>query len=77
MGSEAVTAEKVLYCNSNFVRKLRQINPEDFDSDGARSNNSSPTKAEYTKIMTSINESDVVLIPFFPDKDADGEYVEG
>ena len=38
IGSEAVTAEKVLYGNANFVKKLRAINAEDFDSDGQLSN---------------------------------------
>ena len=77
IGSEAVAAEKVLYGNANFVKKLRAINTEDFDSDGGMSNVSGNQKAETTKVLTSINESDVVLIPFFPEKTADGEYVEG
>lgn len=75
--SETVPAEKVLYCSSGFVRKLRAINPEDFDSDGCLSATTDPNKQDYAKIMTSINESDVVLIPFFPEKQANGEYVEG
>ena len=75
--SEAVTAEKVLYCSSSFVRKLRQISPEDFDSDGGLSNTTAPDKQDYNKMMTSISESDVVLIPFFPEKTSSGAYVEG
>lgn len=77
IGSEAVTAEKVLYGNSNFVKKLRSINAEDFDSDGQLTNVSTNQKAETTKVLTSINDSDVVLIPFFPEKTADGDYVDG
>jgi len=75
--SETVPAEKVLYCSSNFVRRLRQINPEDFDSDGAKSSTTDPAKQDYSKIMTSISDSDVVLIPFFPEKTSSGAYVEG
>jgi hypothetical protein len=47
-----MTAEKVLYCSSNFVRKLKQISPEDFDSDGGLSTTTTPEKLDYNTIMT-------------------------
>ena len=72
-----MTAEKVLYCSSNFVRKLKQISPEDFDSDGGLSTTTTPDKLDYNTIMTQFTKSDVVLIPFFPERTQTGGYVEG
>ena len=58
-------AIKVLYGNSNFIRDLKQVMPDlddlnDFGGD-------SPQKVKYQKIMKDVVESNVVIIPFFPD----------
>ena len=69
MGSEIPAAETILFCNSNFVRKLRKFKPE-ITADGQVTNmHQSPDAADLIRVLRKVNESDIVIVPFFFDED--------
>ena len=54
-----------MYCNTNFIRDLKNCQPTDYDS--LRSGPETDQKRKYEKIMKDFAEHEIVLIPFYPD----------
>ena len=68
-GSEIPQAERVYYCNSNFMRRFRKVK-DDFDTIIDLADDSSPMTNECKDVLNTIkkmNDSDIVLVPFFFD----------
>jgi len=55
----------VLYCNTNFLREIKNCAPNDYDllKDGPETDQ----KRKYEKIIKDITDHEIVLIPFYPD----------
>ena len=60
-----VATQKVLFCNSNFIRDLKNCAPADYEAlmDGPETDQ----KRRYQKIIKDITDNEVVLIPFYPE----------
>lgn len=60
-------SQKVLFCNTNFIRDLKACAPietDDFEEEHA----DLESQRKYEKIIKDIVESDVVLIPYYPER---------
>lgn len=64
---------KVLYCNTNFIRDLRNCAPDDYAQLRMQSPKTDKQRAKYEKILNDINDNDVVLIPFYPEPTEESE----
>ena len=62
---DLVKTKKVLYCNSNFLRELKNCQPNDYEK--MMNEPETDQKRKYEKILKDITDNDVVLIPFFPE----------
>lgn len=60
-----MTTQKVLFCNTNFIREFKSCVPTDYDAlmEGPETDQ----KRKFTKMMKDISENEVVLIPFYPE----------
>jgi hypothetical protein len=63
-GGDAPTTDKVLYCNSNFIRKLRDCQKKSLDN----TLNDTKVQNDYNEMIQDLIDNDTILIPFFPDK---------
>ena len=57
--------QKVLFCNTNFIRDVKNCAPHDYDM--LKNGPETEQKRKYEKIIKDITENDVVLIPFYPE----------
>ena len=66
-----VATQKVLFCNSNFIRDLKNCAPADYEAlmDGPETDQ----KRRYQKIIKDITDNEVVLIPFYPEPTQESE----
>ena len=60
-----VVTQKVLFCNTGFIREFKNCVPVDYDS--LMNGPETDQKRRFTKILKDIAENDVVLIPFYPE----------
>ena len=59
------TTEKVLYCNSNFIKKLREAHKKSLDNTMSKLNEQD---TEFSSMIQWIVDHDNIIIPFFSDK---------
>ena len=60
-----VVTQKVLFCNTSFIREFKNCVPNDYDS--LMNGPETDQKRRFNKIMKDISENEVVLIPFYPE----------
>lgn len=65
---DMIKADKVMYCSSNFIRKLRDCKIGSLD---ATLNETNMQGGEYNEMIKDIANHDTILIPFFPDQASD------
>ena len=68
---EALGTQKVLFCNTSFMRDLKTCAPVDYDA--LRAGPETDQRRKYEKIIKDITDNEVVLIPFFPEVSRDSE----
>lgn len=66
------TAEKVMYCSSNFIRKLRQSSSERLDN--TLNGLAEQKETTFDEMIADVCSHDAVLIPFFADKESDEKH---
>ena len=64
--TQQLETQKVLFCNTNFIRELTNCAPEDYDALMAGADTTQ--KKRYEKIIKDITENDIVLIPYYPER---------
>jgi hypothetical protein len=65
--TEVPSAEKVLFCNSNFIRKLRASSAKNLDNTISGIGDSQ-AQTDFDEMISWVKLHDVTLIPFFPEK---------
>lgn len=68
----AMAAQKVLFCNTNFIRDVKNCAPQDYDL--LKNGPETDQKRKYEKIIKDITDNDVVLIPFYPEATQQSEF---
>ena len=63
--AEPVVTQKVLYCNTSFIREFKNCVPHDYDD--LMNGPETDQKRRFTKILKDITDNEVVLIPFYPE----------
>lgn len=63
--NDSPQTEKVLYCNSNFIKKLREAHKKSLDNTMSKMNEQD---TEFNSMIQWIVDHDNIIIPFFPDK---------
>ena len=58
--------QKVLYCNTKFIRDVINCSPIDYDS--LMQGPDTDQKRKFTKIISNITEHEVILIPYYPEQ---------
>ena len=58
--------QKVLYCNTKFIRDIVNCTPNDVDA--LMQGPETDQKRKFTNIIRNITEHEVVLIPYYPEQ---------
>ena len=64
--------QKVLFCNTNFIRELKNCQPDDYEL--LMNGPDIDQKRKYEKILKDIHANEVVLIPFYPEASDQSEF---
>ena len=64
------TTDKVMYCSSNFIQKFRKSQLKSLDN----TMNETKVQNEFTEMIQDLIDHDTILIPFYPDKNAEEKH---